>query len=521
MEIVKDVEVTKLGLAKDSALDVMPKKNSPRSTGVANDDPIDELKNNFSLPGREKEMQQIYNMLTLGIETKTGSCLCMLPFLARQFNCIFVPIDISGVPGTGKTATVRYVLSMLRQKYAVKSWCGATSGRKKKRDAEDSSNLIIVELNGLTLTDPKQSYIQFYRGLMCQPTLKVSSLRAIDGIEAFFKDSKHERDMVVLLIDELDVLVNSGRGPGKMKLLYQYFEWATRPASRLLLITIANRMDLIESSLHERGSKSSSAASLANRLESRLGLARINFLPYNYHQLLSILRFKLEHSSDLLNVWKKFDRDAVELCAKKVSTISGDVRKAIEVCKRALEIHETSSFMKGTVKRPNACSMDSIIPLKTVHQAITEMYSSLGLQFITTLPFLQKIFLASLLKLSSAPNYGAPSYSSDNDVKTAVHLGDTSCSNATLPTLFKLFDMIWQYCRSFNLPIPSLLDLQRITVTLLESRLILLQGGGQSSISTAGMLGDLDWTVVLRQEKSEVQRILSASNEYIQKILVK
>ena len=59
---------------------------------------------------------------------------------AHYFRCMY----ISGVPGTGKTATVMEVLSRLRQAVS---------------DGE-LDDFVCVEINGMRLTEPHQAYVQ-------------------------------------------------------------------------------------------------------------------------------------------------------------------------------------------------------------------------------------------------------------------------------------------------------------------------------------------------------------------------
>ena len=51
---------------------------------------------------------------------------------------------ISGVPGTGKTATVYQVISFLHEEY----------------EAGDLPYFRFIEINGMRLTDPHQAYVQ-------------------------------------------------------------------------------------------------------------------------------------------------------------------------------------------------------------------------------------------------------------------------------------------------------------------------------------------------------------------------
>ena len=52
-------------------------------------------------------------------------------------------------------------------------------------------------------------------------------------------------EMAVLGLDELDQLLGTQRGV-KQEVLYSMFEWAALPQSRLVLIGVANALDLTE-----------------------------------------------------------------------------------------------------------------------------------------------------------------------------------------------------------------------------------------------------------------------------------
>ncbi len=61
----------------------------------------------------------------------------------------------------------------------------------------------------------------------------------------------------VMLVDELDQLVTSNQ-----KVIYNLFDWPNRPSSSLIVIAIANTMDLPE-------------RALVNRSSSRLGICLV------------------------------------------------------------------------------------------------------------------------------------------------------------------------------------------------------------------------------------------------------
>ena len=116
----------------------------------------------------------------------------------------------------------------------------------------------------------------------------------------------------MVLIDELDALVNK-----KQTLLYNLFDWPCHQNSRLLIIAIANTMDLPER--------------LQAKIASRIGNSRLVYEPYNKEQIQTILESRL-HGIPI------FDSSSIKLVASKVSSYSGDIRRSLAVTKRAVEL---------------------------------------------------------------------------------------------------------------------------------------------------------------------------------------
>lgn len=122
------------------------------------------------------------------------------------------------------------------------------------------------------------------------------------------------------------------------------FDWPTHTHSHLILVAAANTMDLPERVFHQR-------------VASRLGLTRLVFMPYTHPQLVQILQSRLDNSSI-------YDPDAIELCARKVSAVSGDARRALSICQQAADIarsgHVRNCSHPSSTKEPpsNQCSTD-------------------------------------------------------------------------------------------------------------------------------------------------------------------
>ncbi|KAH9883715.1 P-loop containing nucleoside triphosphate hydrolase protein [Xylariomycetidae sp. FL2044] len=308
-----------------------------------------------SLPCRESEFSLVYSHLEAAITDGSGAC-----------------IYISGTPGTGKTATVREVVSRLDD--AVQS--------------DELDDFIFVEINGMKITDPHQSYSLLWEALRGQ---RVSPSQALDLLEREFNNPSPRRVPCVVLMDELDQLVTRNQS-----VMYNFFNWPGLRHSRLIVLAVANTMDLPE-------------RTLSNKISSRLGLTRITFPGYNHEQLMRIIQSRLEGVPG-----KIVEPDAVQFASRKVAAVSGDARRALDICRRAVELAEAE--MSGAETRPftpskNAKAMISEagggggggraskgkVTISVVKRAINEATASPLQQHLRALPFAAKLVLAALL----------------------------------------------------------------------------------------------------------------------------
>lgn len=310
-----------------------------------------------TLPCRESEFSIVYSHLEAAITDGSGAC-----------------IYISGTPGTGKTATVREVVSRLDD--AVR--------------ADELDEFIFVEINGMKITDPQQSYCLLWEALRGQ---RVSPSQALDLLEREFNHPSPRRVPCVVLMDELDQLVTKTQS-----VMYNFFNWPGLRHSRLIVLAVANTMDLPE-------------RTLSNKISSRLGLTRITFPGYNHEQLMKIIQSRLEGVPGNI-----VEPDAVQFASRKVAAVSGDARRALDICRRAVELAEADSKSasgpgdpgtpskkaRGQTTDPNSSSnkgkgSQGIVTIATVKRAINEATTSPLQQYLRGLPFASKVMLASLL----------------------------------------------------------------------------------------------------------------------------
>ncbi|GMS91045.1 hypothetical protein PENTCL1PPCAC_13220, partial [Pristionchus entomophagus] len=136
-------------------------------------------------------------------------------------------------------------------------------------------------------------------------------------LNGMFEMVDEERWPVLMLIDELDQLSTK-----KQELIYDVFNWSSVEAARVSIISIANTLDLPERMLNQR-------------ICSRLGMNRIVFQPYTHEEIVRIVMSKLGGSSE--EDEGIITTASVELAARKVAAISGDLRKATDILRSAIE----------------------------------------------------------------------------------------------------------------------------------------------------------------------------------------
>ncbi|XP_041883875.1 cell division control protein 6 homolog [Corvus kubaryi] len=315
---------------------------------------------------------------------------------------------VSGAPGTGKTACLSRVLLDCKDELA-----GSRT----------------VVLNCMALGSPQS----VFPALAQQLGLPVATGR--ERIRSLEKHLMAQGPMVLLVLDELDQLESKGQD-----VLYTLFEWPQLPSSRLVLVGLANALDLTDRSLARLGSHPGGSPQL------------LHFPPNTKEQLTRILQERLgQVAGDPV-----LDSAALQFCARKVSAVSGDARKALDVCRRAVEVVELEVRGQTLLKPlPGGESPVSPVPKRVgllhISQVLSEVFGdrlaagSRGAQ--DTFPLQQKVLLCSLLLL-------------------ARH------SHAREVTLGKLHDTYSQVCRRQQLPTVDQAECLSL-VTLLESRGVL------------------------------------------------
>lgn len=240
----------------------------------------------------------------------------------RRGGCVYV----SGPPGTGKSAMLDEVCRDLNVQSVVKS----------------------AHVNCVSMRTARDIYGKLIESL-CEDS-EVFSMSDSDKLKSMFIPAKKSDDLFLVTLDEIDHLLTSDP-----EILYSLFEWSLHSKSHLLLIGIANALDLTDRFLP--------------RLKaSNLKPILLPFLPYTAPQIASVITSRLR---SLLPGDQASGGDfvpfvqpaAIQLCAKKVASQTGDLRKAFDLVKRALDIieQETQSKLDKETAIPQSPSKAALV----------------------------------------------------------------------------------------------------------------------------------------------------------------
>ncbi|KAK8020261.1 P-loop containing nucleoside triphosphate hydrolase protein [Apiospora arundinis] len=233
------------------------------------------------LVGRDDERNQLREFI--------GRCST-----AEPSGCIYV----SGPPGTGKSAMVNEITQEV-----------VTSRGVKK-----------VYVNCMSIKSSKDLYATLL-DLLCDET-DATEADAVGTLQNLFTPRKKSSDVYLIVLDEIDHILTLD-----LESLYRVFEWSMRKNSRLMLVGIANALDLTDRFLPRLKSR--------NLKPELLPPANQN----NHHGTTEIFS---AGGSPLPFIHPA----AIELCSRKVSSQTGDLRKAFEICRRAIDLVEMETKQK-------------------------------------------------------------------------------------------------------------------------------------------------------------------------------
>ncbi|CAF9926059.1 MAG: AAA ATPase [Heterodermia speciosa] len=375
------------------------------------------------LVGRDEERAELSSFIQGGIKSQKGRCLY-----------------VSGPPGTGKSALVGEVC----------------------QDVQNTVDVRMSYINCMAVKGLKDIYGKLANdlidGIIDEETDEMTALK-----DLFLPKRKSSSKVYVVTLDEIDHLLTLD-----LEILYTLFEWSLHSSSRLVLVGIANALDLTDRFLP--------------RLKARnLKPQLLPFLPYTAPQIASVLTSKLK--SILVNDSTQPDHlpfvhpTAIQFCSKKVASQTGDLRKAFDITRRAIDLVEMEVKQKhlsdlnsqmdilspsksplgenpnlSSPSRPKtlAASLASLTPITAPRVTIAHIAritsAALGNgtpQRLQTLNLQQKAALCALISLErSIRREAKPLF--------ATPTKTPSSSQITTPTIRKLYGTYCLLCKRDN-----------------------------------------------------------------------
>ena len=257
------------------------------------------------LVGREEERQELQAFIDEGIQSNSGRCMY-----------------VSGPPGTGKSALVREV-------------CG---------NLQTNEDLATASINCMSMQSSKDIFGKLIENLSDDAEHTYAN-EAAHLRNLFLPKKSHSRKLCVVTLDEIDHLITLDT-----KALYSLFEWSLHCSSRLILIGIANALDLTDRFL---------PLLKARNLKPQL----LPFLPYTVPQIGSVITTKLKSlnsTSPMSTEYVPFIHPtAIQFCAKKVASQTGDLRKAFDIIRRSIDLVENETKQKHREETNSELSLSS------------------------------------------------------------------------------------------------------------------------------------------------------------------
>ncbi|CAO2648791.1 Nn.00g097400.m01.CDS01 [Neocucurbitaria sp. VM-36] len=257
-----------------------------------------------ALFGREEEKRELETFISTRVKSNKSGC-----------------IYVSGPPGTGKSAFVNEV-------------CRTVSGE---------SSIKTGYINCMSV----KNAVDLYRTLL-EEFVDITEIAEGDEMEALKKLFMQRKMPYVVTLDEVDHLLELD-----VDLLYNIFEWSLHKSSGLVLVGIANALDFTDRFLP--------------RLKARgLKPHLLPFLPYTAPQISSVITSKLKGllpaGSDQLPF---IHPTAILFLSKKVAAQSGDLRKAFDICRRAIDLVEADTRDQHAKKAAEITPSPTPSPSKT------------------------------------------------------------------------------------------------------------------------------------------------------------
>ncbi|KAK4436992.1 Cell division control protein 6B [Sesamum alatum] len=370
-------------LRSDNALTVSPMRKSPRFCSQGS--PNSSVKANV-----EKCVKSLKNLCTSAQEKKLSETLLKPiwdPRDVEQLRAVKEALHVSTAPTT--------VVCREDEQNRILDFC------KKCVQQDKAGSLYMCGCPGtgksLSMEKVKEALVNWASEILGQshpqkkPDRTSSSLQVLRNM--YSQKQPPGTKMILVIADELDYLITKDRA-----VLHDLFMLTTMPFSKCILLGIANAIDLADRFIPKLQSLNCKPMVITYRA-------------YSKDQIITILQERLRELP-----YTVFQPQALELCARRIAAASGDMRKALSVCRSAIEMLEAerrdpiSNLNSSLLERiedqqkPAACGtmknqVNNMVRIDHVAAALSKTFKSPVVDTIQSLPQHQQIILCSAVKL--------------------------------------------------------------------------------------------------------------------------
>lgn len=340
-------------------------------------------------------------------ERETIRTFCQNHILTAKAGSLY----ISGQPGTGKTALLKEVMRDM----------------EAEMQAADHEIKTIM-INCMTIKDPRLVYAKMLEemGYVAESKDKETVIKTL---ETLVLDNKKKAVMFVTILDEIDQLLTKDQ-----EVLYKLFQWSTTDGSRLTLVGIANALDMTDRFLPRLK---------ARNCEPQL----LNFNPYQVAEIRDIIMDRLFSVDDSNKAGERdengkprvaplMQRPAIELCARKVAAATGDLRKALDICRQTIEMVEVETKKKERAQQQQQQGRPSALaPLSEIRLADLENRAAGGADRAS---LVRRATTGSMAELTGVQDGSGPITLQDAPKVTVAHVQKALASAFGSPMVQKM-----------------------------------------------------------------------------------
>lgn len=288
---------------------------------------------------------------------------------------------VSGPPGTGKTAQINLTLEHL---------CEGQGSEDGKIYNIYDSRVLVMRVNCMAISKPDNIFNEIHSHVTGQSS---GRKKVFDDLYEHLVEGNSSVDALVVVLDEMDYLITKDQ-----QVLFQLFHCASHLKSsvlktKLVLIGISNALDLTDKFLPRLRSNGFNPES-------------IQFMPYTGDQIKQVILSKLRslvdaNKENIPTATPFMHPAAIQLCCRKCAAVTGDLRKAFDICYKSFELVEQQARQSENFSTLTLQTAPKVM-ISHVARVCASTFGDNSLTKVNNLNLLQKAVLCCLFSVENS-----------------------------------------------------------------------------------------------------------------------